>query len=218
MTVSGHSVALRQYWHDHLWLYCFVAVLFVMGVVFGALLVNALTLEQRDDLFRYLDSFIQSIRHGVALEEKQTFAGLMSMHLKWVALLWLFALSVIGSPLILVLDFLKGVLIGFTFGYLAGQMSWNGVLFAFASVAPQNLLVVPAILVLSVSGISFSSQLIKSRFLGRKTNVRKSFAAFTLLSCVMALLLVGVSAFEAYVSPQLMELAAQLIFGSVPAV
>lgn len=212
--VSGQSMTMRQYMLDHLWLYCFVAVLFVMGVIFGALMVNAMTLEQKEDLLQYLNNFLQTVQHGVDTSEQQSFAQFVLMHLKWVALIWLLGLSVVGSPLILVLNFLKGVLIGFTVGYLIGQLSWAGVLFALVSVAPQNLFIIPAILILSVSGLSFSIVLIKNRFLQRKGSIGGSLLTFSLVALSMAVLLIGVSAFEAYVSPTIMQMVAPMLNAS----
>lgn len=59
-----------------------------------------------------------------------TFWDNVSLHLKWVGLIWVCGLSVIGLPGILVLNFLKGVLIGFSVGYMVGQYSWKGLLFS----------------------------------------------------------------------------------------
>lgn len=42
-------------------LYIFVAVLFLVGVIFGALMVNALSLEQQQDLGRYLGNFFVTV-------------------------------------------------------------------------------------------------------------------------------------------------------------
>lgn len=45
-------------------LYVFVAVLFLVGVIFGALMVNALSLEQRQDLEAYLGNFFMTVQHS----------------------------------------------------------------------------------------------------------------------------------------------------------
>lgn len=211
LTVSGQSMTMRQYMSNHLWLYCFVGVLFVMGVIFGALMVNAMTLEQKEDLLQYLNNFLQTMRYGVDVSEQQSFAQFVLLHMRWIALIWLFGLSVVGSPLILALNFLKGVLIGFSVGYLIGQFSWTGVLFALVSVAPQNLFVIPAIIILSVSGLSFSILLVKNRLLQRKDSIRGSFVTFSLTALAMGTMLIGVAAFEAYVSPALIQMVAPMI-------
>ncbi|MED4959249.1 stage II sporulation protein M, partial [Paenibacillus macerans] len=111
---------IRHALKDQTPLYVFVAVLFLMGVVFGALMVNALTLEQQQDLSRYFGDFFLSINEGGTEFQLMSYWEVAVLHLKWLGLIWLLGLSVIGLPGILILDFLKGVLIGFTVGCLVG--------------------------------------------------------------------------------------------------
>ena len=231
-----------MYSKDLLPLYLFVCILFVMGVVFGALLVNALTLQQKHDVAQYMNNFLAnyggtSIPAGTgdaagasgaagtnaappsaSSAQKLPAASVwdtFGAHVRWVFFIWILGLSVVGVPIILLLDFLKGVLIGFTVGYLAGQWSWDGVVFALASVAPQNVVVVPAIIICSVAAISFSSLLVSNRLMNRSGTVKQPFAAFSLTALLLAVLMLGVSMFEVYVSPELLQWAAPRLLASV---
>jgi stage II sporulation protein M len=192
---------MRIYVKDHLSLYVFVSVLVVMGVVFGALMVNALTPEQNQELARHVNSFIQVVNQGTEIGGKASFHQTFWMHVKWVLLIWLLGLSVVGLPLIFLLDFLKGVLVGFSVGYLVGQMSWKGMLFALVSVAPQNLIIIPALVICSVTSMSFSLYLIKNRFLQKKGALYPPFVRMSSVTLCMIALLFGTSLFEAYLSP-----------------
>lgn len=207
--------SMQQYMAEHLPLYIFVSVLFLVGVVFGALLVNSLSLEQSQEINRYLGSFFHMLDQGGAVDGKAYFKEAFGTHLKWFVLIWVLGLSVIGLPLILVLDFLKGVLIGFTVGYFVGQMSWKGMLFAFISIAPQNLLIIPAILIMSVAAISFSLHFIRNRLMLRKAgNLGQEFVRVSLLMISFTAIVMLVSLFEAYLSPILMERAIPLLIQS----
>jgi stage II sporulation protein M len=164
----NRNQSLQLYLKENLSLYVFVGVIFITGVVFGAVMVNALSLEQKQEIMRYLSNFFASVDQGGLTEVKASFQQSFAMHIKWVLIIWVLGMSVIGLPLILVLDFLKGVLIGFTVGYLAGQLAWKGLLFALVSVAPQNLIIIPALLVCSVTAMAFSIHMVKHRFKPRK--------------------------------------------------
>ncbi|MCD1260723.1 stage II sporulation protein M [Paenibacillus athensensis] len=201
----NRSLSLKQDMKEHLSLYIFVSVLFVIGVVFGAVMVNALSLDQKQEMSRHLGSFFQQMNEGVAFDSQQSFTQSFGMHMKWLLLIWLFGLSIIGLPLILVLDFLKGVLIGFSVGYLVGQMSWPGLLFALASIAPQNLIIIPALLVCSVAAMAFSLYMIKNRFLQRRGSMYTSFMRYTSVTLVMAVFLLGAALYEGYLSPELIR-------------
>lgn len=203
---------IRHTLKDQTPLYVFVSVLFLMGVVFGALMVNALTLEQQQDISRYFGDFFLTIREEGTDFQPMTFWSVATLHLKWLGLIWLLGLSVIGLPGILILDFLKGVLIGFTVGCLVGQYTWKGLLFALVSVAPHNLVVIPALLIASVAAIGFSLGIIRSRVLmNRKDHVARPFLSYTGLTLVMAAVLLGISSFETWVTPVLMGWVAPML-------
>ena len=186
-------------------LYVFVAVIMIMGVIFGAVMVNALSLEQKQEVSRHLAAFVQSLNDGADQDAQQSFQQSLGLHMKWMLLIWLLGLSVIGLPLILILDFLKGVLIGFSVGVLVGQLSWKGMLFAAVSVAPQNLIVIPALLIGSASAMYFSLAMIKNRFMHRRGAVAQPFLHYTTTTLAMCVLLLGAALLEAYLSPHMMQ-------------
>lgn len=187
-------------------LYIFVGVLFLVGVVFGALIVSALTMDQQQELGDYLGNFFVTVDQQGLLATSESYWRIAALNLKWIGLIWILGLSVIGLPGILILDFLKGVLIGFTVGCLVSQYSWHGMLFALVSVAPHNLILIPVLIVSSASAIAFSLLMIRSRVLRqRRTTVTRPFAMYTLLSFMMALLILAVSCFETWVTPTMMR-------------
>lgn len=201
----NRNLTMKQFLKDNVPLFIFVSVLFVIGVVFGAVMVNALSMDQKTELTRHLSSFFHEINEGADMDSQQSFSQAFSMHMKWILLIWLFGLSIIGLPLILVLDFLKGVLIGFTVGYLVGQMSWKGMLFALVAVAPQNLIVIPAILLCSVAAMSFSIYMIKHRIMSRSGAIYQPFMRYTTITLAMAVCLFGAALLEGYVSQIMMK-------------
>ncbi|EGL17208.1 MULTISPECIES: stage II sporulation protein M [Paenibacillus] len=196
---------LKQYFKEQFTLFLFVSVLFVVGVVFGAVMVNALSLEQKQELGRYLSSFYRTIEDGAQVDGKQSMLAAFSLHMKWILLIWTLGLSVIGLPLILVLDFLKGVLIGFSVGFMVGQLSWKGIAFALVSIAPPNLIVVPAILICSVVSISFSLFIIKNRLVRRSGTIYHPFMRYSGVTLAMGVCMLGAALLEAFVSPTMMK-------------
>lgn len=222
--MNAMTSAFRLYSKELLPLYLFVCILLIMGVVFGALLVNALTLQQKQDVGQFISAFVSNYSSGVnasaapAASNPPTAAEVWEVfgsHVRWVFIVWILGLSVAGVPLILLLDFLKGVLIGFTVGYLAGQWSWKGVVFALVSVVPQNMIAVPALVVASVGGISFSLLLIRSKLIHGRGTLGRPFMSFTLSTLGLAALLLLVSLFEVYISPGLLARTAPMLLDHV---
>ncbi|MFF2090207.1 stage II sporulation protein M [Paenibacillus sp. NPDC058174] len=192
-------------------LYVFVAVLFVVGVIFGGLMVQALTLEQQQDLASNVNQYIHLVNNGTVADEAHSFWERFMFYGKWLLLLWLLGITVVGIPFVLALDFLKGVLVGFSIGTLISQHAWEGLLFSLVSVAPPNLIVVPALMVASVAAISFSTYVIKNRLFQQKGSLAPQIAAFSSTALLMLILLAGAALLEAYVSPVLMQWVAPMM-------
>lgn len=200
------NMNLKSYMQEKLQLYIFVSVLFVMGVVFGALMVNSLTADQSKEMSSYLGQFFKMFEQDAHVQGKVYFLESFVMHLKWLLFIGLLGISVIGLPVILILNFLKGVLLGFTVGYFVGQLSWKGMLFAMISIAPQNLMIVPALIICSVSGISLSMFLVKNRLAGRsRTHLSQQLMSYMMVVMSLIVIICAASLFEAFITPVLMK-------------
>ncbi|UZJ80756.1 stage II sporulation protein M [Fictibacillus sp. KU28468] len=191
---------------EHYSLYVFVSVLLLMGVIFGAVIVNSLTLSQKQDLLNYLSRFFGEVSKGSFADPEDMFSQSYSHYIKYIAVMWILGLSVIGLPVILIMLFIKGVVIGFTVGFLVNQMGWHGFLLAFVSVLPQNLILVPGLIVAAAASILFSVKMIRQQFLKKSSDpFFPKFFKYSALIIAVGLFLAVASAFEAYLSPLLME-------------
>ncbi|WP_274651723.1 stage II sporulation protein M [Paenibacillus humicola] len=192
----------------------FVTVIFVVGLVFGALLVNALTMDQQRELAENVQLLAKRALADAPGAGGGDFAGRAAFYAKWLLLIWVLGVTVVGMPLVLALDFFKGVLVGFAVATLVNEHAWRGLLFSLASVAPQNLIVVPALLIASVSALSFSLYVIRSRLLNRYGTLSGPLAAHTSTALLMLLIATGAALVETYASPVLLKWAAPLIYGA----
>ncbi|MDR7072620.1 stage II sporulation protein M [Fictibacillus barbaricus] len=201
---------IRYYMQRHLQenrtLYAFVCVLFLMGVIFGAIIVNSLSLNQKQDLYTYLSRFfIQASEGGFASKSDMLFQS-FGHYLKYMGLMWLLGLSVIGLPVILIMLFLKGVVMGFTVGFLVNQMGWYGFLLSFVSVLPQNVLLIPAFIIVSVAAIAFSIKMIRQlAFKHHHVPFFPQLIRYTVLVAGVGVMVFLASSLEAFFTPALME-------------
>lgn len=187
-------------------IYTFTMVLLVMGVVFGAIVVNSLALSEKQDLYIYLKQFFGQMSAGKLASAHAMFTQSFTHNLKYTGFIWILGLSVIGLPIILILLFLKGVVVGFTVGFLVNQMGWHGMLVSLTSVLPQNLLLIPAFVVVSTASISFSIKMFRQLFRKKSLPIRPLMMRYSFLFLGIALVLGIVSLFEAYVSPVIMKI------------
>ncbi|MBG9736107.1 stage II sporulation protein M [Paenibacillus alvei] len=202
---------IAQSFRAQLHLYIFVSVLFLVGVVFGSLLVNALTLEQQQDIGSHVNQFVstmgqESASPNLAGVGGETFLSSTMFYVKWVALIALLGISIIGFPLVLALVFAKGVFIGFSVGTLISQYAWRGVLFALVSVAPHNIVAIPFLMIASVASMVFAMHILKNRlFVPRMQSLREPLHRFMTLQTVSLVGMAGVAAIATWVSPIMMS-------------
>ncbi|MDF2556715.1 MAG: spoIIM [Bacillales bacterium] len=191
---------------DHISIFIFVLSLFVVGVMFGAVIVNSLGLEQKQDLFEYLTKFFNEFGGSSSSPTGGLLLSTFFENIKIVLLIWILGISVIGVPLTLILLFSKGVVIGFTVGFLVNQSGFKGFLLACASVLPQNLIFIPFIILLTSLSIIFSIKLIKRQFLkDREEKLKSLFLIYIGVLFIGSFVLLATSIIEIYMSPILMK-------------
>ncbi|WP_166639166.1 stage II sporulation protein M [Aureibacillus halotolerans] len=208
---SLRTNSLRQHLHKHHSLFVFSATLLLVGIIFGALIVNSLTLLQKDDLYKYLGHFFTDVQSDHLATPTIIFAQSFWQDVKTIGLMWLLGLSVIGAPIVMGLAFIKGVFVGFTVGFLVTQMGWQGVVLSAFAIMPQNMIIVPVYICVCAMSIAFSMQLIRNQL---STRHRKPFwpifRQFSIATATLCVLFIVSAAFEAWISPYFMRLALHL--------
>jgi stage II sporulation protein M len=192
--------------------YFFMILIFVIGVVVGALAVKILPDEQKTELINYLHIFFTGLSQGN--EDTVSSGNMIGMAMfnnaKTVVLMWILGFTIVGIPFVLLILFTRGFIIGFTVGFLVNEYVMRGLLFAFASVLPHNLFAVPAILVLGVSATTFSLMLVRRKTYG-KINIWYEAIRYSMVCMIMLAVMLFAALLEVYISPVFMKLAATLL-------
>ena len=79
----------------------------------------------------------------------------------------------------------------------------KGLLFIFITIVVQNLIFIPAILALAVSGFKLYKSIIKDN---RKENIKLEIIRHTIFSIVMLLLLIISSLIEIFISTNILKI------------
>mgnify|MGYP001159186604 CR=1 FL=1 len=201
--LRGSTYTLEPY----LSLYVFLFVLFVIGIIFGASMVGSLSFVQKQDLLFFVEQyFVSFTEQSRTISLNQLFSAFWT-HGKYLTFMFLFGLSFVGLPIVWFILFAKGVVIGFTVGFLVNQLTWKGFFLSLTAIAPQNLFIIPAYLLIVASSMIFSVHVIK--MLIAKTRNQYTFSQAATLyfkSFIIALLIVFVgSMIESVLSNQMMH-------------
>ncbi|WP_201713385.1 stage II sporulation protein M [Rossellomorea arthrocnemi] len=205
----SNSNPLIQHVQAHSSIYLFIITLFLMGIIFGAIVVNSLSFAQKEDLYFYLSKFFSEMEDGSMTSAEELFRQSFLHNVKYLGLMWLLGISIIGLPLIFVLLFMKGVVVGFSVGFLVNQMSWSGFLLSFVSVLPQNIIIIPAFIFIGAISANFSLTLIRKIFMRQTSTMQFQMLPFLSRYVIFMVVAIGIvtvaASIEAYLSPNLME-------------
>ncbi|GAA0443914.1 stage II sporulation protein M [Lentibacillus halophilus] len=192
---------------DHATIYIFMAILFLTGIIFGAIIVNSMNFIQKQDLFFYLERFFGGITADEQAANNAILKDSFFYHVKYLFILFVLGLSVIGLPVVWILLFLKGMIVGFSVGFMVNQMNMKGLFLASMSIAPQNIIIIPIYITAGSLSMIFSLTLLAKLFsrrmsqpvlhpLGKYVTAFASLIALSLAAAVM----------EAYVANEAMEM------------
>lgn len=199
--INGIYKQLQRHFQANRPIYFFMTGLFGMGLLFGAIIVNALPANIKSDLGTYLTHFFKEMSVGQNLSPDLIFSERTGYYIKYVIFLWILGFTIIGLPILFVLIFLKGFVMGFTIGFLVGELKLKGFGLALAALFPSNLIIVPLFIIIATLSSAFSLRLFKQLNTGTKTKLFPHFKRY-LLSLIVALgLCVLVALFEAHVTP-----------------
>jgi stage II sporulation protein M len=205
----SNSNPLVQHVQAHSSIYLFIITLFLMGIIFGAIVVNSLSFAQKEDLYFYLSKFFSEMEDGSMTSAEELFRQSFLHNMKYLGLMWLLGISIIGLPLIFVLLFMKGVVVGFSVGFLVNQMGWSGFLLSFVSVLPQNIIIIPAFIFIGAISANFSLTLIRKIFMRQTSSMQFQMIPFLSRYVIFMVAAIGIvtiaASIEAYLSPTLME-------------
>ncbi len=202
---------IKEYLRENMGIYIFIAAMFVLGVLAGSLVLRGLDESQRLALNHYFSLFVDSFTDDAAMEQGAIFRQSLKTNFQYLFLCWFLGIFLFGFPFICGLTVLRGFSVGFTVGFLVERASFRGILFALGSVLPHNLIIIPAFLVIAVTGFSFSWLRFRCYLEKRSCSVREHIGPYTLMIFLVGLILFLGILVEAYVTPVFMKLAIPLM-------
>lgn len=188
------------------------SVLFVVGLLFGALALRSLEVETQLELARQLSGALQALRDGQDPAAGALVRAALFRHARTLLLMWVLAISLIGSVAVMALPLVRGFTSGFAVAYLTAEMGSRGVLLAAVGHLPQTVLEVPGSILAASASVGFAVQVITSwRVRRRLSGYYAALARYsgTLLSA--GALLAAAALVEGYVTPHLVRMVMDLL-------
>lgn len=117
--------------------------------------------------------------------------------------IWFFGTTVIGIPIVFGIVAYRGFCLGYTISAIISCMGFTkGFTFIIITLLFQNIIFIPLLIALAVSGFKFYKSIIKDR---RKENIKISFTRHTIFSILILIGLSVSSLIEVFISTNLLK-------------
>ena len=184
--------------------YIIVSILFVIGIFLGVFFINNVGQEPRTQITEYVNQFVEQLKNTESLNTVELLKTSIGQNIILAISLWFFGTTIIGIPVVFGIVAYRGFCLGYTIAACISIMGiQKGILFVLILLLLQNLLIIPAILALAVSGIKLYQSITKDK---RKENVKLEMVRHTVFSLIMLIVLILSSVIEIFVSTNVLKL------------
>lgn len=166
--------------------YIIVVVIFLVGIFLGVMFLNQT--ESKVEIEKYINTYIdetKSLQNGDYLGELQKD---INSNIVLVFSLWFAGTTIIGIPIVLGIILFRGFCLGYTIAscvYVLGKI--KGIIFIAITIFLQNIIFIPAIMILGVSCIKLYCSIIKDR---RRENIKLSILKHSIISLIILAVLI----------------------------
>lgn len=177
---------IKENIQNNLKAYIVICVIFAVGIFLGVMIVNQT--EDKTQIENYINTYIDEtklIENGDYLHELQKD---IKDNIILVFSLWFAGTTIIGIPIVFGIILFRGFCLGYTIAscvFVLGKI--KGIMFILMTVFLQNIIFIPAIIMLGVSSIKLYTSIIKDR---RKENIKLSIIKHCIISIIMLVALI----------------------------
>ena len=184
--------------------YVIIFLIFVIGIFSGVFFINHLQETPKTEITNYLNQFIEKFKGLESINSVELLKNSIIQNIGLAIIIWFFGTTVIGIPIVFAIILYRGFCLGYTISLCITIMGLGkGISFVLVSLLLQNILLIPAILALAVSGIKLYKSIVKDK---TKENVKIEILRHTVFSIIMLVVLVIASVIEIFMSTNILKL------------
>lgn len=182
--------------------YFILIIIFLLGLIIGLIVVNNSSEEQETEITNYINTFITELKNGSKLDYFKLLKSSFGNNLLLVIILWFMSLVVIGIPAVYGMVGYKGFCMGYTISSVVMTLgTGKGIAFVLSSMLIHNIILIPCMLAVAVSGINLYKSIMKDR---RKENIKLEIIRHTVFCLIMLVIMAVGSLIETYISSNLL--------------
>ena len=183
--------------------YVIIFLIFVIGIFSGVFFINHLQETPKTEITNYLNQFIEKFKGLESINSVELLKNSIIQNIGLAIIIWFFGTTVIGIPIVFAIILYRGFCLGYTVSVTITVLGLSkGLTFSLVSMLLQNIIMVPAILALAVSGFKLYKSIVKDK---RKENIKLEILRHTIFSILMLAVLVISSVIEVFISTNILS-------------
>ncbi|MEW9093758.1 MAG: stage II sporulation protein M [Clostridiaceae bacterium] len=176
-----------------------------LGILSGIYSVKHMGDVYKSELANYLSSFTDFLINK-NVDYKRVLFQTISNNIPFMVCIWFFGMTIIGVPLILLMNIVKGYTLGFTISFIVNSIGSKGIAVSLLGILPQNLFYLPCIVIASAISMEFSLHFLRERSNRRyRDTLASRIVSYSLCYIVVIFIMVIGFFFEAYVTPNILK-------------
>lgn len=192
---------LKEYLKNNIKEYLIVIILFVIGILSGVFFLNNYVENNENDIIDYIETYINDIKQndGISID----MIAEIKDDVLLTVIMWFAGTTIIGIPIVLGIIVWRGFCIGYTISGITYTLGiQKGLNFALSTMLLQNIIFIPVILTLGVSGRKLYKTIMRDK---RKENIKVQMIKHTMCSIFMLILLIFSGIIKTQISAVLLK-------------
>ena len=186
-------------------IFLWVLLFLLIGIVLGSCTVYYMSDFNKVEIGTYFSEFLSFLGTNKISYLQVLLRSIFNIA-PIVLIIVLLGFTLIGCPVILFIDLVKGYILGFTFALLASILGGNAIILLALGIVIQQIIFIPCIIILSTVAVKNSIIKIKEGIgKERLKNSRINKNYMKVQSILSAILIIGIF-IETYISPNLIKL------------
>ena len=181
----------------------FLFGLALIGVVAGSVFLTFIHKTDQELVKEYITSFLSSVKEG-NLNYLDAFKNTCFSNVFYILAIFVLSLSIIGTPIVLFLYFVKCFMIGFSISSFVFTYGFKGIFFSFLYIIPHFINLIFYTLLL-IYAIKISYLLITTLFGKKEISLKKPISNYITYTCLLILLVIVTSIMESICVPFLLK-------------
>lgn len=186
-----------------------ISLIFIIGVVFGILLINNVKDEGKKEIITYVNTFISNIKQGNSIDKFNIVKTDIKKDVLIGLILWIAGSTVVGIPVVYGIIGYRGFCFGYTIAAILAVIgAKQGIFISIIGIFLQNIVFIPSIILIAVSGSKLYKKIIKNK---NRENIRLEICRHSIISSLGIIGIIISSFIEVFLSTNLLIFFAKYI-------